>query len=217
MGNNLTTPHAQDNGEENSHRKLPVIDPDDWIGCTYLMDEQDPDDWIGCTYLMDEQEDGGSGPITFHLGCDFYCDEHGMLCMEPKKYIEKMVSTYEQIFGQHPSHKFSSPLEKGDHPELDTSPFLLAIEIQQYQSLVSALQWAALIVRIDITTAVMTMSSVHAMPCQGHMDCIHHIYGYLHNMNQAAIHFQVSVPDYSSLPDQQFDWAKSVYGNISEE
>jgi hypothetical protein len=37
----------------------------------------------------------GSGLITFHLGCDFYHDEHGMLCMEPKKYIKKMVGTYE--------------------------------------------------------------------------------------------------------------------------
>jgi hypothetical protein len=42
----------------------------------------------------------GTGPITFHLGCDFHCDQHGVLCMEPCKYILKMVSTYECLFGQ---------------------------------------------------------------------------------------------------------------------
>lgn len=100
---------------------------------------------------------------------------------------------------------------------MDTSPFLSAVEIQQYQSFVSALQWAVSIGNIDITKAVMTMSSFHAMPCQGHMYCICCIYGYLHNMNQAAIHFCVGEPDYSSLSDQQFDWAKSVYGNVTED
>jgi hypothetical protein len=40
--------------------------------------------------------------------------------MAPKKYIEKMTATNaEQIFGTKPSQKFSSPLEKGDHPERD--------------------------------------------------------------------------------------------------
>jgi len=37
----------------------------------------------------------GTGPIEFHLGCDFFRDEDGILCMAPKKYIEKMVSTFE--------------------------------------------------------------------------------------------------------------------------
>ena len=34
----------------------------------------------------------GTGPIAFHLGCDFFHDSKGVLCMAPKKYIEKMIS-----------------------------------------------------------------------------------------------------------------------------
>jgi hypothetical protein len=41
----------------------------------------------------------GTGPITYHLGCNFFCV---MLCMAPNKYIDKMVSTYEQMFGCKP-------------------------------------------------------------------------------------------------------------------
>ena len=28
--------------------------------------------------------------------------------------------------------------------------------------------------------------------------------------------FRVQEPDHSSLPDQEFDWAYTVYGNVSE-
>ena len=31
----------------------------------------------------------GSGPMIFHLGCGFERDEHGVLCMNPIKFIKK--------------------------------------------------------------------------------------------------------------------------------
>ena len=30
----------------------------------------------------------GTGPIDYHLGCDYFRDEDGTLCVGPKKYIE---------------------------------------------------------------------------------------------------------------------------------
>jgi len=33
----------------------------------------------------------GTGPISFHLGCDFVRDEDGTMCMSPRKYIEKLL------------------------------------------------------------------------------------------------------------------------------
>jgi hypothetical protein len=70
--------------------------------------------------LMDKQKFKlkGTVPITYHLGCDFFRDKDGVMCMAPSKYINKMVSTYEQMFGCKPCTRVSSPLEKGDHPEL---------------------------------------------------------------------------------------------------
>ena len=74
----------------------------------------------------------GTGPIEFHLGCNFFRDEDGTLCMGPHKYIERMEDTYKSLFGTNPSHKVQSPLEKGDHPELDDSPLLDADGIAKY-------------------------------------------------------------------------------------
>jgi hypothetical protein len=42
----------------------------------------------------------GVRPLTFHLGCDFQCDEDGTLSFGPKKYVEKMLHNYERFFGE---------------------------------------------------------------------------------------------------------------------
>jgi hypothetical protein len=99
-----------------------------------------------------------------------------------------MISTYVTIFGSKPCMKYNSPLEKGDHPEIDESEFLDATGTQQYQSLVGALQWAVSIGRFDIATGVMTLSSFRAMPHHGHMDRIKRMYGYLAKMKEGTIH-----------------------------
>ena len=106
-----------------------------------------------------------AGPLKFHLGADFFRDEEGTLCMAPQKYIERLVASYEKMFGEKPSAKMYSPLEKGDHPELDDSELLDETGIQQYQSLIGSLQWAISLGRFDIATAVMSMSSFCVAPC----------------------------------------------------
>ena len=82
----------------------------------------------------------GTGAISFHLGCDFFRDQDGVLCYQPKKYIQKCLDNYERIFGSLPK-KASSPLVKGDHPEMDGSPLLGFNDVQIYQSLIGSLQW----------------------------------------------------------------------------
>ena len=36
----------------------------------------------------------GTGPIEYHLGMIFHCNEDGVLSISPRKYIDKMVITY---------------------------------------------------------------------------------------------------------------------------
>ena len=157
----------------------------------------------------------GTGAISYHLGCDYFRDSDGVLCAEPRRYIEKMMDTYQRMFGSKP-REASSPLEKGDHPELDTSEELNAEGIKQYQSLIGALQWAISLGRMDITTAVMSMSSFRAAPRVGHLDRLKRIYGYLGKMKHATIRIRTGEPDYSDLPQQEYDWTYTVYGNVQE-
>ena len=48
------------------------------------------------------------------------------------------------------------------------------------------------------------------------MEWLQHIYGYLKKFSQAAIRVKMEEPDFSALPEQDFDWCYSVYGNVQE-
>jgi len=47
----------------------------------------------------------GTGPIEYHLGMTFRQNEHGLLEITPRQYINKMVDTYVRLFGMKPSTK----------------------------------------------------------------------------------------------------------------
>ena len=158
----------------------------------------------------------GTGPVTFHLGMDFERDSDGVLCLAPRKYIEKMIANYKRLFGQEPNTKCMSPLEKGDHPEMDITELLDAEKTKIYQSLIGALQWVVTIGRFDIMSGVVTLSRFRAAPRQGHLERVKRIYGYLSKMKHAKIRVRIEEPDYSGLPNFEYDWSRTVYGAIEE-
>jgi hypothetical protein len=157
----------------------------------------------------------GSGPMTFHLGCDYWRDKHGVLCCAPLKYIDRMIANYERMYGCKPKH-YASPLDKGDHPELDTSDECEMDEIKQYQSLIGSLQWAISLGRFDIAAAVMTLSSFRVSPRKGHLDRAKRVVGYLAKMKHGTLRVRTGEPDYSDLPTNEYTWERSVYGNVVE-
>jgi hypothetical protein len=158
----------------------------------------------------------GTGELSFHLGCDFFKDDDGNWCFAPKKYIEKICSNYERIFGTKPK-KASSPLVKGDHPELDTSELLDVEMIKIYQSLIGALQWTTQLGRFDVATAVMTLSRFRAAPWKGHLERVQRIHGYLYKMKNGIIRIRTEEPDFSNLPNNHYDWQYTCYRGAKEE
>ena len=158
----------------------------------------------------------GTGPIEVHLGMDFHRDKEGDLCISSAKFIDKLICTYEKFFGEKPKQNVTSPLEKGDHPELDTSELLDSQGITIYQSLIGSLQWAVSIGRFDIHTAVMTMSGFRVAPRRGHLDRAKRICGYLSKMKHGAIRIRTEEPDYSDIPNFEHNWSQSIYGNVKE-
>jgi hypothetical protein len=158
----------------------------------------------------------GNGPISFNLGMDFTRDEDNTLCISQTKHIDKLVKNYEKSFGMKPNTSVTSPLEKGDHPELDTSELCTIDQITQDQSMIGALQWIVTIGHFDIHTTVMTMSGFRMAPRVGHLKRLKCIYGYLLKMKHASIRIRTEEPDYSDLPDNVPDWTYPVYGKVEE-
>jgi hypothetical protein len=110
----------------------------------------------------------------------------------------------------------TSPLEKGEFPEVDTSDLLDKKCIQTYQSMIGELQWTVTIGRFDIIMAEMTMSGFWVAPIQGHLQRLMIIYRYISKMRHATIRVCTEEPDYSDVSDLNHDWSRSVYGEITE-
>ena len=158
----------------------------------------------------------GDGPLDYHLGITYTRDADGTLYYHAEKYIARMMDMYKKYYGELPAG-VTSPLEKGDHPELDESELLNDEGIRQYQSLTGGLQWLITLGRFDVATSVMTMSRFRAAPRVGHLHRLKRIFGYVHKFRHAAIRIRTELPDYSDLPDEEYDWTYTVYGKVREQ
>ena len=120
----------------------------------------------------------GDGKLTYHLGADYFEDPDGTFVSKPKKYIDKLADTYKKLFNEDPPKGYKTPLDKNDHPELDTSEILEGDMAAKYLTMVGQLQWLVTLGRFDIHAQVATMSRFRAAPRQGHMDRLKRIYSY---------------------------------------
>ena len=152
----------------------------------------------------------GVGPINYHLGCGCTRDEDGTLVADPRKYVKKILESYEKTFGEKPK-KTKTPLVGGDHPESDTSDFCYQDQIKQYQTIVGQLIWLSGLGRFDIAVHVMTMSRFRQQPRIGHLERLKKIVGYLAHFPHGALRFRLHEPDYSNLPHKEYDWQRTVY------
>ena len=141
----------------------------------------------------------GTGMLEHYLGADSKRDDDGSLAMSPKKYIKRMMFNYKKMLGVLPSMNVQSPLEPGDHPELDKSELLDGEGIEKNQYLIGSQQWAISLGRFDIVCAVQTMSSFRAAPCIGHLQKLKRIHRYLQKYKEAKIRFRTPMPDFSDI------------------
>jgi hypothetical protein len=82
--------------------------------------------------------------------------------------------------------------------------------------MIGSLQWIFTIGRFDVHTAVMTMSGFHIAPRIGHLKRLQQIYGDLSKMQFASIRVRTEEPDFSDIPNPEYDWAYTVYGKTKE-
>ena len=158
----------------------------------------------------------GVGPLESHLGCTYKKDPNGTLAADPRRYVNKILESYERMFKEKP-RKSRPPLEGGDHPELHTPELCDEHQTNQFQTLVGQLQWLISPGHFDIAVHVMSLSRFRAQPRKGHLDRAKRIVGYLLFLPDGAIRFRTGEPDFSSLNDQEYDWTRSVYSGACEQ
>jgi hypothetical protein len=134
------------------------------------------------------------------------------------QYVRAAVSNVEDYLGTKglklPS-KAETPIQSIYRPELDVSPELSPAESAYYQSLIGILQWIVELGRIDICLEVSMMSSHLALPREGHLDQVLHIFAYLRKYHNSELVFD---PTHQEVDEQAFerkDWTSSEYGHVS--
>ena len=86
----------------------------------------------------------------------------------------------------------------------------------KYLRMMGQLQGLVTLGRFDLHAQVATISRFRAAPRQGHMDQLKRIYYYAIRTKDYTVSFRTDKHDYSFLPEQDFDWTYSVYGDVHE-
>ena len=136
-------------------------------------------------------------------------------CMEQsvknvEKYLEENLSARWKL----PS-KAENPFAIGYSPELDDSPELDPSLSSYYQSQIGTLRWMVELGRIDMMTEVSMLASHLAMPREGHLEAIFHIYAYLKQKYNSRLAFDPTYPCIDMSDFKECDW-KQFYGDVTE-
>ena len=137
------------------------------------------------------------------------------------QYVQAAVNNVEEYLATtdlKPPSKALTPIQTSYRPETDTTLELNATEYAYYQSLVGILRWMVELGRVDICLEVLIVSSHLALPREGHLQQLFHIFAYLkQNHNSEMIFDPIDPVINESLFDRK-DWTASEFGlSLKEE
>ena len=127
----------------------------------------------------------------------------------------KNVEAYLKKKGKSLRKGTNSPLTSNYRPECDVTQELDSTDASYYASLIGILRWMVEMGRVDICCEVSMMSSFVAMPREGHLQQLFHIFSYLKRHHNARLVLDPTYPDIDTTLFQKRDW-KEFYGNVKE-
>ena len=136
------------------------------------------------------------------------------------QYVQASVKNVEEYIckrGWKLPSKADTPITTTYRPELNTSPELNPKDLSYYQSLIGILRWMVELGRVDICLEVSMMSSHLALPREGHLHQVLHIFAYLKKYHNAELVFDPSDPDIDQSKFEKKDWASSEFGDELQE
>ena len=129
------------------------------------------------------------------------------------QYVQAAVKNVEEWLAKSDRKlpkKAEAPFKTGYRPEIDVSRELVGDEASYYQSLIGILRWIVELGRVDICLEVSLMSSHLALPREGHLEALFHIFAYLRKYHNAEMLFDPSLPHVDPSAFQRQDWTFSA-------
>ena len=138
----------------------------------------------------------------------------------PSKYVQDAVKNVGEYLaknfdGRKFQKRVSGPWPTDYASELDETPELSPAMANYYQSEVGVLHWIVELGRVDIITEVSILASHMAMPREGHLEALFHVFGYLQKKHNSRLVFDPTYPEIDMSVFIQSDW-KHFYGEVEE-
>ena len=168
-------------------------------------------------------KDGSVGPPDIYLGnkVSKVTLQNGVdaWSFSSSQYVQAAVSNVEKYLksiGKSLPVKANAPFTSGYRPELDITNELDTKDAAYYQSLIGILRWIVELGRADITVEASLMASMMALPRQGHLEQLFHMFAYLKKKHNSEMVFDPSEPDIPEAEFQREDWQDTVYADSKE-
>ena len=114
-------------------------------------------------------------------------------------------------------NKAETPLTTTYRPELNISRELNVADAANHQSLIGISRWIVELGRVDVCLEVSMMSSHLALPTEGHMEQVLHIFAYLKNYHKTELVYDPGDPVVDENDFKRRDWASSEFGHVGRE
>jgi len=133
------------------------------------------------------------------------------------KYVQEAVKNVERYLDEEGGslpRKAETPIQTSYRPELDVTPELGPTQAAYYQSLIGMLRWMVELGRVDICLETSMMSSHLAMPREGHLAQLFHMFAHLKKYHNTEMVFDPSDPVVEMDDFQRKDWTSSEFGHV---
>lgn len=201
------------------------------IVCVYVDDilciSKEPHTLIEVIKESYELKEGSIKPPDVYLGATVEKTEtkEGLTCwaMSAEAYIKNAIKVVESLLEEDGSEKrlrttARTPFPSNYRPELDVTPELDPEMATRFMQLVGILRWAVELGQLDVFHELSQLSQHQALPREGHLEAIYHIFAYLKHSGgrKRRIVFDPRPPDLDLTHLVKADW-QDFYPDACEE
>jgi Reverse transcriptase (RNA-dependent DNA polymerase) len=140
--------------------------------------------------------------------------------MSSSKYVQEAVRNAELYLAENFGGCKFVKRARGPWPtdyvsELDMMPKLSPKLVTSYQSQSGVLHWIVELGWVNIIMEVLLLASAMAMPREGHLDAVFHVFAYLKGKHNARLVFDLTYLEIDEASFPEHDW-KNTYGDVQE-
>ena len=186
-------------------------DPDVWMRPAIKSDGTKCYDYV-LLYVDDAfaVSENAESILRNELGRYFELKEESIAVKNVEAYLDSQDNKHWKM----PS-KADTPLTTTYRPELDVSRELNEADAAYYQSLlIGILRWMVELGRVHVCLEVSMMSSHLALPREGHLEQVLHIFAYLKKYHNTELVYDPSDPVVDENDFERRDWASSEFGHV---